>query len=153
MRVVCAALLLALAGCAVKGYDLGWRKDDALSALLGRPLDSLSGCQWRRGHAEPGLACAAVIREVRLILADLPPVSNAPEVLGARCLQKVCTYANSYQRRDIGLATVLPIYRKVALRQVRMGFVLEGQRWVLETFILRDPAPPTYGPVSVGASG
>ena len=157
MRGTAAALLLsaALAGCAVKGYELGWRDADRIAPLLGRPLDPLAGCRHREGGttARPARpACDGLIDAVGALAAALPPVEAAPEALGARCRASVCTYANVYERRDVGLALVLPVFRKIVLREARGRFVLRDGAWQLADFAVLDLPPPSYGPVRIGGS-
>ena len=147
------SLLLAalLCGCAVKGYDLGWRVEDRLSPLLGQPLDALGSCRFRHGEGAAPPACAGLVREVRAVLASLPPVAEAPRALGARCAADRCQYSNSYQRRDVGLATLLPVYRKVSLRVVRMRLERSPTSgWRLAELVIADTPPPSYGPVRIG---
>jgi hypothetical protein len=149
------ALLVAaaLAGCAVKGYELGWRGDDRIAALLGRPLDALSGCRYAEGVEPRTPACAGLVRDVRAILASLPPGRGFPRVLGARCAPGACSYANVYERRDIGFALVLSLFRKVVLREARARFLRETDgRWRLDLLSVADRAPPAYGPVRIGAA-
>jgi hypothetical protein len=142
----------ALAGCAVKGYDIGWR-GDPIAALLGRPLDALSGCRHAEGAEPPAPACAGLVRDVRALLASLPPGRDVPEVLGARCGADACSYVNAYERRDVGLALVLPVFRKVVLREARARFVRgPDSRWRLDLISVADRAPPTYGPVRIGGA-
>ena len=150
-----ALLLLtaALAGCAVKGYELGWREDDRIAALLGRPLDALSGCRYSEGAGTPTAACAGLVRDVRGVLASLPPGRDAPQALGARCGRDACSYVNAYERRDVGVAVVLPVFRKVVLREARARFLRGADgRWQLDILSVADEAPPSYGPVRIGGA-
>lgn len=150
MRALLAALLLA--GCAVKGYDLGWRHEGPLTALLGAPLDALSGCRWSAGEPGGSAECGAFVADVDRLLATLPPGPDALERIGARCGAEACTYANIYDRRDVGLATVIPVYKRVALREVRMRIGLDGAVPKVQALTVRDNAPPGYGPVRIGGS-
>ena len=144
MRVLIAALLLA--GCAVKGYETGWRDDDALSAYLGRPLDALSGCRVGEHRVHGAAACPELRARLVTILATQSPAS-----LGARCDGDRCSYTNRYERRDVGLATVLPIWRRTVMREARILFLRDaGRRWRLEFLSITDPPPPEYGPVRIG---
>ena len=147
-----ALLLAALAGCAVKGYELGWRDADRIAPLLGRPLDVLSGCRYDAGAATPTAACTGLVREIGAMAAALPPGRDAPAALGARCGEGVCSYGNAYERRDVGVALVVPVFRKVVLREARARFVggTDG-RWRLDALAVADRPPPDYGPVRVGA--
>jgi hypothetical protein len=149
------ALLLAaaLAGCAVKGYELGWRDPDRIAPLLGRPLDALAGCRSGQHGSAPGAACARLVREIEAMAAALPPTATAPEALGARCGGDACSYANVYERRDVGIALVVPVFRKIVLREARGRFVRGGDgRWRLDALSVTDLPPPGYGPVRIGGS-
>ena len=152
MRWAVALLALALGGCAVKGYDLGWRHEGPLTPLLGAPLDALSGCRWSADASGEGAACKVLASRLGDVLSAQPPLPEAIEALGARCRGTTCTYANTYDRRDVGLAAVVPVYKRVALREMRMRIVLEEAGARLITLTIRDNAPPGYGPVRVGAS-
>lgn len=149
MRVL--ALVLLLSACAVKGYDLGWRDDGRLTPLLGAPGDALSGCTLAEGAAPPSPVCAALGRDLRVLLAELPPAPEAPAALGFRCRGARCSYANVWERRDVGTAAVIPVFRRVGLREVRIAAARAADgRWQLETLVVRDAPPPTYGPVTIG---
>ena len=148
MRLLLA--LLVLSACAVKGYDLGWRKDDAIAPLLGAPLDALSGCVVAPSAPAPNRACRALAEDIEARLAALPRIARAPEALGARCDRDRCTYANVYERRDVGTALILPVYKRIVLREARIRLLLEQGRWRVEVVSVRDNAPPGYGPVTVG---
>ena len=151
-RRATAPLLLAaaLAGCAVKGYELGWRNADRIAPLLGRPLDPLVGCRYRNGAATSA-ACAGLVREIEAMAAALPPTGDAPEALGARCGVGACSYGNAYERRDVGLALVLPVVRKIVLREARARFVRDAEGgWRLDMLTVQDVPPPSYGPVRIG---
>ena len=150
LGVIAVALTALLMGCAVKGYDLGWRKEGPLTALLGAPLDNLSGCRWRVGEPEPPADCQTLMRRVDQVLAELPRSAQAPETLGATCRDGACTYANTYDRRDVGAALIVPIYKRVSLRETRMGFALIAGTWRVRLLTVRDVAPPGYGPVQLG---
>ncbi|MFK7945504.1 MAG: hypothetical protein AB8B85_21705 [Paracoccaceae bacterium] len=149
LAIVVVAASAFLSACAVKGYDLGWRVEDRLTPLLGTPLDVLSGCRLARDDAVPAGACAAFVRDVQVLLSNS---GGRPEAIGARCGAATCTYANAYDRRDVGIAAVLPVYKRVALREVRMQFAFSEGEFVLQTLSVRDNAPPTYGPVRIGGS-
>lgn len=148
MRALLCALLVG--ACAIKGYDLGWRKDGRLSAHLGAPLDALSGCAIGPDGQARDRSCAAVKAGIETELSALPAQPGAPEVLGARCRDDRCSYANVYERRDVGTALILPVYKRIVLREARLGMVLAGGRWQLDTLSIRDNAPPGYGPVRIG---
>jgi hypothetical protein len=153
VRGVALASLLAaaLAGCAVKGYELGWRDADRIAPLLGRPLDALAGCRYGEGAATPAPACARLVGEVQALAAALPPSADAPEALGARCIGSSCSYGNAYERRDVGVALVLPVFRRIVLREARGRFVRSADRgWRLEALSVTDVPPPSYGPVRIG---
>lgn len=84
--------------------------------------------------------------------AALPPLADAPESLGARCSADNCSYGNAYERRDVGLALVLPVFRKVVLREVHAHFSRElDGRWALDALSVGDVPPPNYGPLRIGA--
>ena len=137
----------------MKGYELGWRDADRIALLLGRPLDGLGGCRYGDGIPPPGPDCAGLVSEIEGMAAALPPTRDAPEALGARCGEEACSYGNVYLRRDVGVALVLPVFRKVVLREARGRFVRPANgRWRLDAFSLTDLPPPSYGPVRVGAS-
>lgn len=141
----------ALAGCAVKGYELGWRDADGIAPLLGRPLDASAGCRYARDRAMPDPACRELVRAIEALVAALPPTADAPAALGARCGAGACAYSNVYQRRDAGMALLVPVYRKVALREARARFVRDpGGAWRLDAISVIDPPPPGYGPVRIG---
>lgn len=144
-------LIVLLGACAVKGYDLGWRKDGRLTGFLGTPLDEISGCVAGPAVPAPRRACEALIRRVDAVLSGLPALAEAPVVLGARCRGDRCTYANVYERRDVGTALIVPVYKRIVLREARLGMVLDAQGWRIETVSIRDNAPPGYGPVRIGA--
>ena len=150
MRALLA--LLVLSACAVKGYDLGWRLDDRLAVHLGRPLDALAGCVIAPEAPEPPGECRVLEGRIAGELAALPPLANAPEALGARCDGARCTYANVFERRDVGTALVIPVYKRIVLREARIGMALKGGRWQVEFLSVRDNAPPGYGPVTVGGT-
>ena len=154
MRAWLALLVLVLltGGCAVKGYDLGWRLEGRLTAHLGQPLDALAGCVIAPGAPDPPAACRALDGRIAAELAALPPLANAPTALGARCDAERCTYANVYERRDVGTALIVPVYKRIVLREARIGMVLDDGRWRVETLSVRDNAPPGYGPVRVGGA-
>ena len=143
-------VLLVLSACAVKGYDLGWRKDGRLTGLLGAPLDRLSGCVVSPAASAAPPECRAFVARLDAELAELPPQAGAPELYGARCDAERCTYANVYERRDVGAALIIPVYKRIVLREARVGMVLEDGRWRVEFLSVRDNAPPGYGPVTVG---
>ncbi|HEX6102665.1 MAG TPA: hypothetical protein VF031_06420 [Alphaproteobacteria bacterium] len=138
------------AGCAVKGYELGWRDPDRIAPLLGRPLDALGGCRYGEAVATAAAPCAGLAREIDALAAALPPIPAAPEALGARCGPDACSYGNAYQRRDLGVALVLPVFRKVVLREARARFVQRAGRWHLDSLAITDVAPPAYGPLRIG---
>lgn len=152
MRWVLVLLALAVSGCAVKGYDLGWRHDGPLTPLLGLPLDGLSACQWASDGSGSDPGCEALALDVNRVLAAQPPRPQTIQGLGGRCRGTICTYANTYDRRDVGLAAVIPVYKRVTLREVRMRFALNDGSFSLQALTVRDNAPPGYGPVWVGAS-
>ena len=85
-------------------------------------------------------------------MRSVPPLPNAPEALGARCDAERCTYANVYERRDVGTALVIPVYKRIVLREARIGMVLADGRWQVEYLSIRDNAPRGYGPVTVGGA-
>ena len=153
-RAAVAVLVLAtLAGCAVKGYELGWRTRDRIAPLLGRPLDRLADCRYGGTVAAPGAACMALARQVEALVAALPPIPAAPEALGARCVADACSYGNAYERRDVGVALVVPIFRRIVLREARARFVRAGEGlWRLDTLAVADLPPPSYGPVRIGGA-
>ena len=105
-------IVSATGACAVKGYDLGWRDEDPIAPLLGRPLDALADCRSAEGAPAPVPACAGLVRELGDLVAALPPLADAPTSLGARCAGRACSYSNAYLRRDVGLALVVPVFRK-----------------------------------------
>ena len=154
MRALLVLLMLApvLGACAVKGYDLGWRLDGRLTVHLGRPLDPLAGCVVAPEAPDPPPECRTLESRLSQELAALPPLANAPEALGARCSGARCTYANVFERRDVGTALVIPVYKRIVLREARIGMVLEDGRWRVEFLSIRDNAPPGYGPVTFGGA-
>lgn len=144
-------LAVVLSGCAVKGYDLGWQRDDRLARVLGAPLDGIAPCRVRPDAEPPRAACAALADAITAELREIGPGSLAPEALGAECRADGCRYANRYERRDIGLATILPVYRKIPLRTVRVRIARGSSGgWRLEQLSVLDQTPPDYGPVRVG---
>lgn len=150
MRRLALALVLVLSACAVKGYDLGWRKQGALADMLGAPLDGLADCTVAPAAPAPSGVCAALSGSLSDLARDLPPVVDAPVVLGARCRGTRCTYANVYERRDIGAALVVPVYKRIVLREARIGFARSVEGWRVEMLTIRDTLPPDYGPVRIG---
>ena len=72
--------------------------------------------------------------------------------VGARCRGDRCTYANVYERRDVGTALIVPVYKRIVLREARLAMLLTDGRWQLDTLSIRDNAPPGYGPVRIGAT-
>ncbi|MEM6624842.1 MAG: hypothetical protein AAF674_21700 [Pseudomonadota bacterium] len=151
-----AQVFLALAlcampgGCAVKGYDLGWHTDDALAASFGEPLDALSGCRFERAQQGRPI-CTELVAELDAALADLPGRPVAPSTLGFSCHGQRCTYANQWERRDIGAAAVIPVYRKVVLREVRLAAERgDDGVWRVSALSVRDLTGPSYGPVRIG---
>jgi hypothetical protein len=152
-RVGAVILAAALTGCAVKGYDLGWRNQDAIAPLLGRPLDALASCRYGQGSQTPTVACAELVGDLGAMVSSLPLGRNAPQALGARCGADACSYGNAYERRDVGLALVLPVFRKVVLREARARF-LRGpdRRWRLDGLSISDQPPPDYGPIRIGGA-
>ncbi len=144
-------LLLLLGACAVKGYDLGWRSDDRLAGLLGAPLDGIAPCRSEPGVPPRRTPCQVLLSALEAELRALSPRSNAPEALGAECRVDKCSYANAYERRDVGLAAILPVYRKIPLRMVRIRFERGADGgWSVTGLSVLDQAPPNYGPVRIG---
>jgi hypothetical protein len=144
-------LALLPGACAVKGYELGWAREDRLSALLGAPLDGIAPCRLRSAASAPRASCEAVAAEINRALGTLGAGDKAPTALGAKCRADGCSYANRYERRDIGLAAVVPIYRKITLRTVRARLErTPGGLWRLEDLSVLDQAPPDYGPGRIG---
>jgi hypothetical protein len=145
---LCAVFGIALAvpGCAVKGYDLGWRVEDRFAPLLGTPLDSASGCRWVRGR-DVSDGCRALLSDLDRVLAGTRLQAGQP---GLSCRGSVCSYRNAFQRRDIGLALILPVYRKITVREVRARFERTDGRWQVAELVVLDAPPPTYGPVRIG---
>ena len=146
------ALLLALvlSACAVKGYDLGWQKTGPFSELLGSPRDALSGCTWRPDEAAGSAACRSLVADIGRVLSGLPATTNAPEALGATCRAEGCAFSDAYLRRDVGAAAIVPVYKRVVLREARMRFQRGAAGWQLAGLSIRDVAPPGYGPVRIG---
>lgn len=135
-------------GCAVKGYDLGWRVEDRFSAHLGVPLDTVSGCRWRTAaSAAAAVACDGLIAELDRELAASRLLEDQP---GLRCNGAVCSYRNVYERRDVGLAFIVPVYRKIVVREVRARFENLKDRWRVTEVVVVDTPPPNYGPVRIG---
>jgi hypothetical protein len=155
VRPAAIALLLlaaAVSACAVKGYELGWRGMDRIAPLLGRPLDRLSGCRHGSGASARAAACRELVSAIEALASDLPPTRDAPEALGARCGASACSYGNAYERRDVGLALVVPLFRKVVLREARARFVRHDGTWRLDALSITDLPPPSYGPVRIGGT-
>lgn len=151
MRFLLLAVLLT--GCAVKGYDLGWRKNGALTASFGTPLDPFAGCRLAPDIATDRKPCQTLRRSLQSRLDMLAPATEAAVAAGARCDEDRCTYADVYERRDVGTAVVIvPILKRIVLREGRVSFALQGGSWQLISATIRDSAPPGYGPVRVGAS-
>ncbi|MEM0990114.1 MAG: hypothetical protein AAGK00_14650 [Pseudomonadota bacterium] len=74
-----------------------------------------------------------------------------PSILGFRCQSQRCTYANQWERRDIGAATIIPVYRKTVLREVRLAAERgEDGVWRVSGLSVRDLTGPSYGPVRIG---
>ncbi|MEO1491983.1 MAG: hypothetical protein AAFV19_07510 [Pseudomonadota bacterium] len=142
------ALLIAMAmpGCAVKGYDLGWRAEDRFAPSLGVPLDAASGCRWREGDVR-STGCTGLIADIDRELAASRLTAEAP---GLRCEGTVCSYRNVYERRDVGLALIVPVYRKIVVREVRARFEKRAGQWRVTEMVVVDTPPPNYGPVRIG---
>ena len=142
--------LYLLSSCAVRGYELGWRSDNRIAALLGNPLDDLSGCAVSaQTESSSSAACAALATDVDAILVGKtrPPRPAS----GFKCRGDVCLYQNVFERRDIGLASIVPINRKIVLREVHIKAERDGAGlWRLASLRIRDTAPPGYGPVRIG---
>lgn len=142
------AAALLIGGCAIKGYELGWRDDDLLAPVLGEPLDAVSGCRIGGDRVDGGGACGALGTEIDALLVAS---GGDPATLGARCADRRCAYANRFERRDAGFATLLPVWRRTVLREVRISFLRGADgRWSIDTLSVTDPPPPAYGPVRIG---
>lgn len=152
MRWAALALIAILGGCAVKGYDLGWRTADRLTPLLGSPGDALSGCRVQEGRAGAPL-CQDTARDIGALVGALPPTPDAPVSLGFRCSRDRCSYSNAWDRRDVGTAAFLPVIQRVVLREVRIAAERDPEgAWRLGTLSIRDGTGPSYGPVRIGAA-
>lgn len=139
-----------LSSCAVRGYELGWRADDRIATLLGEPRDALSGCLiGQETPREPSGPCRAVAREITAILSETG--GRAGALSGFRCRETICIYQNVFERRDIGLASIVPVNRKIVLREAHVTAERGSSgAWRLVGLRIRDNAPPGYGPVRIG---
>lgn len=149
VQVAGLVLLSALvSGCAVRGYDLGWREADRFAEHLGSPLDSASGCRWRAISDDAETRrCGGLIDDLDRELSVSRHLADQP---GLRCEGAICSYRNVYERRDVGLALVVPVYRKIVVREVRARFQRDEGIWRVAEVVVVDTPPPNYGPVRVG---